>query len=114
MKIFDVMKKLLILAAVIVASFAGVAASAQTTVHPQDEGYNFIQNISYVSADEYDAYIQYVPDNSPEVFADTIMGVCELPEAERLEIGARGRDFVLAHKTALVQTKRILEFIANL
>ena len=56
MKIFDRMRKLLILAAVIVASFAGVAASAQTTAHPQDEGYNFIQNISYVSADEDDTY----------------------------------------------------------
>ena len=34
--------------------FAAISASAQP--HPQDEGYNYVQNIPYTSADEEDAY----------------------------------------------------------
>lgn len=33
---------------------AGLSAAAQP--HPQDEGYNYVQNISYTSEDEQDAY----------------------------------------------------------
>lgn len=43
--------RLLTLAFILIAAFS---VSAQP--HPQDKGYNFIQNISYTSADETDAY----------------------------------------------------------
>ena len=46
------MKIRLITAAFIL--FAAISASAQP--HPQDEGYNYVQNIPYTSADEEDAY----------------------------------------------------------
>ena len=46
------MKTRLLTAAIII--LAAISASAQP--HPQDKGYNFIQNISYTSADETDAY----------------------------------------------------------
>ena len=46
------MKIRLITAAVIL--FAAISASAQP--HPQDEGYNYVRNIPYTSADEEDAY----------------------------------------------------------
>lgn len=61
--------------------------------------------------DEYDSYIRYVPDNSPEALAQTITEVCEMSAEERSKIGARGRRFVLENKNATVQTKRILDFI---
>lgn len=41
----------------ILAVFILMAAfSASAQQHPQDEGYNFVQNVSYVSADETDEY----------------------------------------------------------
>lgn len=46
------MKTRLLTAAVIL--IAAISASAQP--HPQDKGYNHVQNISYTSADETDAY----------------------------------------------------------
>ena len=49
------MKKLITIAAIIIAA---ITASAQPRGprDPQDEGYKFIKDISYVSADETDAY----------------------------------------------------------
>lgn len=42
---------------ILTAAFIIIAAvSAAAQPHPQDEGYNFIRNISYTSADETDAY----------------------------------------------------------
>ena len=46
------MKTRLITAALVI--IAAISASAQP--HPQDKGYNYVQNISYTSADETDAY----------------------------------------------------------
>ena len=46
------MKSRLIIAALFL--FAALSATAQP--HPQDKGYNYIQNVSYTSADESDAY----------------------------------------------------------
>ena len=41
---------------IIAALFLFVALSATAQPHPEDKGYNFVQNVSYVSADETDAY----------------------------------------------------------
>ena len=46
------MKKILLAAVLVMMT----TLSAMAQPHPQDEGYNFIQNVSYVSADETDAY----------------------------------------------------------
>ena len=46
------MKSTLIAAALLL--IATISASAQP--HPEDKGYNFVQNVSYTSADEQDAY----------------------------------------------------------
>ena len=58
--------------------------------------------------DEYDQYINYVPDDSPETFAATLQKVCELPSEERIKMGQRARDFVLGEKNNIKQTKRVL------
>ena len=46
------MKSRLLIAALIIIT----AFSAAAQPHPQDKGYNYVQNISYTSADETDAY----------------------------------------------------------
>ena len=46
------MKTTLIATVLFVFSFISVNAQP----HPQDQGYNFVQNVSYVSADETDEY----------------------------------------------------------
>ena len=63
--------------------------------------------------DEYDEYINYVPDNSPEALAQKIASVCALSPSERQAIGEKGKAFVLTHKHAKAQTKKILDFIGE-
>ena len=63
--------------------------------------------------DEYDEYIRYVPDNSPETLAKVLMEVCELSGEERQGLGEKARKFVLVEKNKVAQTKRILDFIEN-
>ena len=46
------MKKRLITAVLVMIAVFSAAAQP----HPQDKGYNFVQNVSYISADEQDAY----------------------------------------------------------
>ena len=46
------MKSRLLIAALIIITAFSTAAQP----HPQDKGYNYVQNISYTSADETDAY----------------------------------------------------------
>lgn len=60
---------------------------------------------------EYDRYIQYVEDDSIETLMNKLIGVCELAEKERKEMGRRGRLFVLSEKNSDVQTKKIIELI---
>jgi len=61
--------------------------------------------------DEYDAYINYVEDNSAESLAAKLTEICEMDEAARAQMGKRGAAFVLENKNARVQTRRILEFM---
>ena len=63
--------------------------------------------------DEYDEYINYVPDNTAETLASTIQEVCNLPQSERTEMGRRASRFVLEEKNNVKQTKRILDFIIH-
>lgn len=58
--------------------------------------------------DEYDDYIFYVPDNSPEALAQTLISVCEKPLEERQLYGSRAKKFVIDNKNNVVQAKKIL------
>lgn len=61
--------------------------------------------------DEYDDYINYVKDNSPESLAKKLMEICNMDKDARMEMGKRGAEFVLKNKNAEVQTRRILELV---
>lgn len=59
--------------------------------------------------EEYDSYIHYPADTSPEALARRICDVCNLPPEERFRMGREARRFVLEHKNARVQSKKILD-----
>ena len=61
--------------------------------------------------DEYDAYLNYVEDNSAESLAAKISEICNKEKEDRKEMGRRGAEFVLQNKNAKAQTKRILDFV---
>lgn len=63
--------------------------------------------------DEYDDYISYVPDDEIDTLTGKIMEICEKPAAEREQIGTRNREFVSSYKNEVVQTKKILSFMAS-
>lgn len=64
--------------------------------------------------DEYDGFINYVEGDSAEALAEKLMQICELDAGSRTEMGKKGREFVLANKNAVVQTKKILELIEDI
>lgn len=64
--------------------------------------------------DEYDEYIHYVPDNSPETLAAVLQRVCSQSEEERRTFAERGKQFVLEKKNRVAQTRKILELIKAL
>ena len=61
--------------------------------------------------DEYDSYLNYVPDNSVEALTKTIQSICDMSLEERKDKGERARNFVLNEKNAEKQAKRILDFL---
>ena len=61
--------------------------------------------------DEYDQFINYVPDNPIESLARILTEICEKPESWRKEMGSRAREFILRNKNCVVQTKKILDLI---
>ena len=63
--------------------------------------------------DEYDDFINYVPDNSPETLANKLIEVCEQSPQKRRSHGEAARKFVLENKNAVVQTKKILDLLEN-
>lgn len=63
--------------------------------------------------DEYDKYLNYVADNTPEALATLIAEICSLPEELRLQKGKSAKEFVLSKKNAKTQSKRILDFILS-
>lgn len=64
--------------------------------------------------DEYDAYIQYVTDNSIEALRDKIMEVCLLSNAERRALGERSRQFILERKNPKKQCAPIQAMLESL
>ena len=63
--------------------------------------------------DEYDAYLNYVEDNSAESLAQKLTQICNMDDAARAEMGKRGAAFVQENKNARTQTQRICDFINN-
>ena len=61
--------------------------------------------------DEYDGYIFYVEDNSPEALAKKIDEVCQKPFEERKAFARNAQTFVKDKKNAKEQTKKIIELI---
>lgn len=61
--------------------------------------------------DEYDKYINYVPDNSSEALALTLSELLKISDDERTQKGLEAKDFVLKNKNRKVQAKKILDFI---
>lgn len=57
--------------------------------------------------DEYDEYIQYVPDNSVETLRDKLIEVCEMDDEVRSELGKRSREFILQEKNPKRQCEKI-------
>lgn len=60
---------------------------------------------------EYDAYIQYVEDNSIEALKQKLIQVCQMPQEERAAIGQRSRAFILEHKTPKKQCEKIVQML---
>lgn len=60
---------------------------------------------------EYDDYLFYVEEESPESLRDKLVEVCELPYEERQAFGHRASQFILTQKTPEKQCGKILEII---
>ena len=60
---------------------------------------------------EYDEYIIYPADDSPEELARKLDEILDMPEGERASLGARAKDFVYENKNKKVQAKRVLDFL---
>ena len=61
--------------------------------------------------DEYDDYISYPEDDTPETLCRVLSSLADMSDDERKEIGARARAFVSESKNKTSQTKRIIDFL---
>lgn len=62
---------------------------------------------------EYKPYIISAADESVAALADTMRSVASMPEDQRLELGRRGKQFVIDNKNSNIQVGRILDLIEN-
>ena len=60
---------------------------------------------------EYDEYINYVPDNSIDSLVYTIKKVCNDPDETIKEKAFLAREFVLNEKNEIKQTKKIIDMM---
>lgn len=63
---------------------------------------------------EYDKYLNYPADNSPETLAIVLTSICNMTDSQRIKMGQAAQSFVLKNKNNVAQTKRILEFIKSM
>ncbi|MBQ3006893.1 MAG: glycosyltransferase [Clostridia bacterium] len=61
--------------------------------------------------EEYNDYIIYVDDNSPQSLSRALKDVCEWDETRRREFGQAAKEFVLTRKNAVVQTGKIISLL---
>lgn len=64
--------------------------------------------------EEYDQYMQYVPDNSVEALRDKLIEVCEMSGEARSKLGKKCRAFILENKTPGKQCAKIVKTVEAL
>lgn len=62
---------------------------------------------------EYDEYINYIDEETPESLRDKILEVCETDKSLLDEQGKKARQFILDQKNAIIQTKKIVDLIPD-
>lgn len=60
---------------------------------------------------EYDSYLYYIPDETADSIAQSILQLKGMSPEERLQIANAARDFVLDNKNEKTQMQRLLDFI---
>ena len=61
--------------------------------------------------DEYDDYIIYPADDSPQALRDALSSILAITDGERRAMGEKARHFVCESKNKVAQAKRIIEFL---
>ena len=61
--------------------------------------------------EEYNEYIQYVPDNSVKALQDKLLEICSLSAEERRKIGEKSRQFILENKNPQKQCSKIVTML---
>ena len=61
--------------------------------------------------DEYDDYIIYPADDSPQALRDALSSILAITDGEREAMGEKARHFVCERKNKVAQAKRIIEFL---
>lgn len=108
-------------------------AQAAVLVNPRQNNEEFTKysfpskNLEYLSSgvplvaykldgipSEYDGYINYVEDDTPNALAEKLRAILNLSPKERADMGDLARRFVLFEKNSTKQTKKILELFAEL
>lgn len=62
---------------------------------------------------EYDSYLFYPDNESIDAWCAKLHEICSMNIYERAKIAASGRNFILEHKTATSQCRRIIDFISR-
>lgn len=63
---------------------------------------------------EYDDYIYYYDEDTPETIRNKILEVCRMPLEERKKRGEEARSFIISEKNNFVQSKKIKMFLNKL
>lgn len=61
--------------------------------------------------DEYDPYLVYVKDNSPQSLALTLCDVCEDSDGYYEQMAKKAADFIIRKKNPVTQTAKVIELI---
>ncbi len=64
--------------------------------------------------DEYDPYLYYVAENTPQSLADKIRAVLSEEVSKRALVSKLGRDYIIQNKNHLNQSRRMLEFVKDI
>ena len=60
---------------------------------------------------EYEKYIFFIEDNSPETIANKIVSIYKIDRDERVDFGIKAQEFILKYKNSEKQVDKIKEFI---
>jgi len=61
--------------------------------------------------EEYDSYIYYVKDDSPESLSNALLTVCEDEDGRYKKMAYKASQYMENEKSAIKQAQRIIEFI---